>query len=78
MLHNLAILHRTFDKPCQDVQSAIVTQLRAWQGDNCPNQQSSCAERGLPTNCIECSGMPCGQRCLYNVSFAYCFVVLFG
>jgi len=56
----------TFDKPCEDVQSAIVSQLRAWQGDNCPNQQSSCAERGLPTNCIECSGMPCGQRCLYN------------
>ena len=64
-----AIFHRTFDKPCEDVQSTIVGQLRAWQGDNCPNQQSSCEQRGLPTNCIECSGMPCGQRCLYNVSF---------
>ena len=71
MIHNDLVIftsNRTFNKPCEEVQSSIVSQLRAWQGDNCPNQQSSCQERGLNTNCAECSGMPCGQRCLYNVS----------
>jgi len=56
----------TFNKPCGDVESAIVSQLRNWQGDNCPNADSSCEERGLPSTCSECDSMPCGQRCLYS------------
>lgn len=55
-----------FNRPCGEVKSTIVSQLRAWEGDNCPNTESSCAERGLPSTCSECTAMPCGQRCLYN------------
>ena len=58
---------RTFNKPCGEVESAIVSQLRNWQGDICPNADSSCEERGLPSTCSECDSMPCGQRCLYSV-----------
>lgn len=55
-----------FSKPCGEVESSIVNQLGAWQGDNCPNKESSCDERGLASTCSECTAMPCGQRCLYN------------
>merc|ERR1712241_503363 len=56
----------TFSKGCDEVKSEIVSQIRSWQGDNCPTLESSCAKRGLNSGFTSCTAMPCGQRCLYN------------
>ena len=67
-IYNLSYIKRTFDKPCGGVESYIINQLSAWHGDGCPYLESTCQERLLPSNCTACTAMPCGQRCLYEVS----------
>merc|ERR1711997_1290344 len=55
-----------FSRNCGGVRQAITNQINAWEKDTCPNEESSCQERGLPPRCTPCTSMPCGQRCLYN------------
>ena len=46
--------------PCQQVQNELVRQIEDWNGDeNCGKTSE------------ECPKLPCGQLCLYYVSFHF-------
>ena len=60
LLFNWFIFNRSVPMPCQQVQNELVRQMEDWNGDeNCGKTSE------------ECPKLPCGQLCLYYVSFHF-------
>lgn len=54
--HASCVINWTIPKSCDSFKQQIVKQIEQWEGTECPGTSASCPS------------LPCGQRCLYNLT----------
>ena len=49
---------RTIGNSCENIRSELINQMKEWEGE------STCGKTS-----VSCPRLPCGQNCLYKVSY---------